>query len=233
VSRTSDLYELQTVDLELAGKRAALAEVETGLQSNPALDELRERLREEQAHLAAYEAEQRDADLRTKEARERVGAQEVKLYGGAIHDTRELSHLQASLQQEQAALRRDEDELLQIMARVETAQAEIARLKDEIAALESQWEQERERLLNQQAELQRAIAAAEARRATVAARIRRDDLQTYTVLGARLGGRAVARVLRGTCQECHIALPTVVVQRARRGEELAVCSSCQRILYVS
>src|SRR5205823_1209145 len=122
--------------------------------------------------LGDLEAEMHDVDLRTREARERVGESEVKLYGGSVSDTRELGHMQASLAQEQAALRRDEDELLQIMGRVETAQASAAQLRDEIAALEAGWEQERAQLQTQHEELTQAIAVTESRRATVAARVR-------------------------------------------------------------
>ncbi|MCX6022278.1 MAG: C4-type zinc ribbon domain-containing protein [Chloroflexi bacterium] len=80
--------------------------------------------------------------------------------------------------------------------------------------------------------MQSLIAALEARRSVVAARLRGDDQAVYNTLAIRLSGRPVARVERGICQECRIALPTVVIQRARRGEELANCSSCQRILFV-
>lgn len=232
VSRTSDLYDLQMVDLELAARRAALAEIDARLEGNPVLDDLRARLDAEREQLTAIQAEQRDVDLRTREARERVGAAETKLYGGSVVDARELGHLQASLEQDQAALRRDEDALLLVMTRAETVQATVQELEEEIAELETGWAAERAQLEAQREELAAQMGSIEARRASVAARVRRDDLQTYNMLAARLAGRAVAKVQRGACQECHISLPTVVVQRARRGEELATCSSCQRILYV-
>lgn len=232
MSRTSDLYDLQAADLDLATRRALLADVEARLQGDPAIADLRARLRAEQEQLSALMAEQRDIDLRTREARGRVGVAEAHLYDGTVVDSRELGHMQASLEQDQAALRRDEDDLLLIMTRTETMQATVRDLEEEIVELESSWEAERAHLETQRDELTAQAAAIEARRNAVAARIRRDDIQTYNLLAARLAGRPVAKVLRGACQECHISLPMVVVQRARRGEELATCSSCQRILYV-
>ncbi|MCX6022279.1 MAG: hypothetical protein NTZ05_11215 [Chloroflexi bacterium] len=122
MSRTSDLYDLQKVDLELTGQRTLLAEVEGRLAGNPDLEDLRARLQAEQEQVAALQSEQRDLDLRAREARERVGATEVKLYGGGTSDARELSYLQASLAQDQAVLSRDEDELIGVLARMESAQ---------------------------------------------------------------------------------------------------------------
>lgn len=233
VSRTSDLYDLQAVDLDLATRRALLAEVEARLEGDPAIDDLRVRLRAEREQLDALLSEQRDVDLRTREARERVGTAEAHLYDGTVVDSRELGYMQASLEQDQVALRHDEDDLLLVMTRVETMLTTVRDLEEEITDLEASWEAERAHLETRRDELTAQAAAIDARRTTVATRIRRDDIQTYTFLATRLAGRPVAKVLRGACQECHISLPTVVVQRARRGEELATCSSCTRILFVA
>ena len=233
MSRTSDLYDLQAVDLDLAARQALLAEIDARLEGDPAIDDLRARLIVEREQLGAVQGEQRDIDLRTRDARERVGTAEAHLYDGTVVDSRELGHLQASLEQDQTALRRDEDDLLLVMTRTETLQTTVRDLEEEIAELETSWEAERAQLESQREVLSAQTAAIEARRTTVAARIRRDDIQTYTFLATRLAGRPVAKVLRGACQECHISLPTVVVQRARRGEELATCSSCTRILFVA
>lgn len=232
MSRTSDLYDLQKVDLELTSQRTLLAEVEGRLAGNPDLEDLRARLQAEQEQVAALQSEQRDLDLRAREARDRVGATEVKLYGGGTSDARELSHLQASLAQDQAVLSRDEDQLMGVLARMETAQGTARSVQEQLEEWQTSWDRERTDLTAQQHEVQTLIAALEARRAVVAARLRRDDQAVYSTLAIRLGGRPVARVERGICQECRIALPTVVIQRARRGEELANCSSCQRILFV-
>jgi hypothetical protein len=44
-------------------------------------------------------------------------------------------------------------------------------------------------------------------------------------------GQAVAKVERGECQGCHIAVPTSQWQRVKAGD-LIQCNSCSRILCV-
>jgi predicted nucleic acid-binding Zn-ribbon protein len=44
-------------------------------------------------------------------------------------------------------------------------------------------------------------------------------------------GVAVAEVLDGRCSVCHIAVRPQYLQDLKRGEQVQVCESCQRILY--
>ena len=46
-------------------------------------------------------------------------------------------------------------------------------------------------------------------------------------------GRAVSKVVQGRCQGCRISISMSDQQRARMGNELARCSNCGRILYLS
>jgi predicted nucleic acid-binding Zn-ribbon protein len=51
----------------------------------------------------------------------------------------------------------------------------------------------------------------------------------YEKLRTAKQGRAVATVLRETCQGCRISLPSNLVQRMRAGATVQ-CVSCERIL---
>jgi len=51
-------------------------------------------------------------------------------------------------------------------------------------------------------------------------------------LRLRRAGRAVALLEGELCLGCRVTLPTSKAQQARQREDLTLCSSCERILYV-
>jgi len=54
----------------------------------------------------------------------------------------------------------------------------------------------------------------------------------YEDLRLRRAGRAVALLEGELCLGCRVTLPTSKAQQARQREDLTLCSSCERILYV-
>jgi hypothetical protein len=44
-------------------------------------------------------------------------------------------------------------------------------------------------------------------------------------------GSAVAEVVDGRCSVCHIAIRPQFLQDVKRGEQVLMCESCQRILF--
>ena len=59
-----------------------------------------------------------------------------------------------------------------------------------------------------------------------------DDLALYERMRARLGGVALARLVQGRCDGCHVALSASEVDRIRREPPDAriECEHCGRLL---
>jgi predicted nucleic acid-binding Zn-ribbon protein len=59
-----------------------------------------------------------------------------------------------------------------------------------------------------------------------------DLAERYEVLRSHLGGVGAARLVGDRCDGCHLALPSVEVERIRRlpPDEFATCPQCDRIL---
>jgi predicted nucleic acid-binding Zn-ribbon protein len=58
-----------------------------------------------------------------------------------------------------------------------------------------------------------------------------DLLQTYRVLRAHRSGIAVAPVVQGACQMCHMNLPPQLFIDLQKDEHVLHCPACQRIIY--
>ena len=99
--------------------------------------------------------------------------------------------------------------------------------------IEREWHENQQKLSKQQTELEAELAKLEQKREMLAGQIDSVSLDLYEEVRRAKQGQAVAKVMQGRCQGCRISLPVSDQQRARMGQELAQCSNCGRILYLS
>jgi predicted nucleic acid-binding Zn-ribbon protein len=130
----------------------------------------------------------------------------------------------------QSEIRRAEDRILDLMGESEDLDknvkaAEIA-LKAEKAQVEAEKQQARARTEADQ----KALADLEATKKSIVASMTPSVYKNYERIRSRRGV-AVAEVLDGRCSVCHIAVRPQYLQDLKRGEQVQVCESCQRILY--
>ncbi|MQY55452.1 MAG: hypothetical protein GH156_02630 [Dehalococcoidia bacterium] len=227
------LYELQEIDLEIDAKREALSEVMGRLGQSEVLDQVRLSLAGDEERLVELERSQREQEREVEDLRAKATASEEKLYGGTVKNPKELASLQEQVVNLQRKMRERDDKTLDIMAEVDTMQQKVSLKRGEVAKIEEDWRAEQASLSQQQAELGAALASLEQKGKDLAGKLDASSLELYQALRRKRHGRAVAKVEQGMCQGCRIALPMSELQRARLGQELVQCSSCERILYVS
>lgn len=230
MSAVADLLALQETDLALDKALARLAEIDESLGESEELIEARAQAEATAAVLHEIKVRQKDAELQADEARTKAADVEKKLYSGSIRNPKELQDLELDLKSLREQLRRKEDELLAVLEEAEAAETEATAAAERYAAVRAAWEANRDQLLAERAELEPEAERLRAIREGQAAGIDRSILSLYDAIRSRRGGRAVARVERGMCQGCRISLPVSVLQRARTGNGLIQCVSCERIL---
>jgi hypothetical protein len=229
----ADLYLLQEIDLEMQAKQTALSDVQARLGESEELEEAR-RAAEEQHHLLREgQKKQREAEWTVEEIRTKIQPLEEKLYGGTIKNPKELVGFHQDVDSLRGRQRELEDRVLEAMSLVEEAERGLAEANRWLSEVEARWQAEQGDLSGQRDDLQREIPELEARRSRQETTIEAEVMRQYDALRATHQGRAVAKVERGMCQGCRITLPIHVLQRARRGNHLVHCTSCERILYLS
>jgi hypothetical protein len=233
LSKGRQLYELQELDLEIEAKREALAHVESRLGESDALLQASAALATEKEHLAELERSQRLEEWGVEDLGAKVALLEEKLYGGSVKNPKELTSIQEQVEHLKRRRREQEDKVLDIMTEVESVQKKITMKRRELEGMEERWRQEQAELSQEQAKLSAALATLEQKRKDLVSKIDAASLELYRSLRAKRQGRAVAKVEQGMCQGCRIVLPMTELQRARIGQGIVQCSSCERILYVS
>ncbi len=227
------LYGLQELDLEISHQNGRIAEIATQLADRSELDDLETQLEAQTAPLQEARQEHRTCELDVEATRTKLTDSESKLYGGSVTNLRELEGLEKEATILRAQLEELDAKLLEMMVRLEESQEKVRSTQETISRVEEGWELEKSQLTAEQGELVKAVVAHEARRTQLTAQLGAEDLKLYEDLRQSKGGVAIAKVERGLCRGCRMALPTHQLQRARAGRETVRCNSCGRILFVS
>lgn len=226
------LQQLQELDSRTETARTTLAQLISLIGDRRALEQREAELPRKQSELHRLEAEQRDLDLQAEERRNKILADEGKLYGGRVTNPKELASLSDEVAQDKRQLSAIEDKLLELFERIDEATAQVRGLQESLAREAAEWESTQQAARARKAETEAALASFQDQRTALSEQIDAAARSSYESLRRQKGGVAVAQVQQRTCQACRVALTPAQEQRARIGADLITCHSCGRILYV-
>jgi hypothetical protein len=227
----TELVRLQEADLALDSRRATLAAAESRIGETDELLQLRERVAMLRDALRAAEGTQKDVELEADALKAKIAPAEEKLYSGVVKNPKELTDLQADVEQLKRQLSSVEDRDLEALTSLESAQSEFRTAEAELAALEQSWAAEQAELTATIARLGTEIGELEGTRRERVEYIDNDLLARYDHVRRAHQGRGVAKLDRNLCLGCRISLPVSMVNKARSGGAVVQCPNCERILY--
>lgn len=143
-----------------------------------------------------------------------------KEYGAA---SREVEHKRKSISDRESELKKVSEAATAGATQLESRGKDVEGLRAELAASEAA---QAEQLAKLQAELVEARATRDEARAAV----EKQWLKIYDSL-AQKRGYAVAPVIKGVCQGCHMALPPQLNNILARMESIETCPRCSRLVY--
>jgi len=230
MATSRQLYELQSIELEIEAAEKELLQKEAMLGESRELLEARQRQQQATRQLEEPKKQQKTLEWEIDDIAGKLSKVQQDLYGGRIVNPKELS----GLQHEAESLKKKSDSLeekaLEIMEQVDTATAELAVSDSHQAATETKWKEEQKQLAADIGQLKDSLTGLWQQRQQAAASIDGETLDCYNRL-RKQKGTAVAQVNQGTCRGCRISLSTAELQRAK-GSRLVMCSSCGRILFI-
>ena len=233
MNTAKQLYELQEVDLDVERKTESLAQVKSQLGKDDELVAVRSAFDTAKKHLSDLEHQQKSEEWEVNDLGAKVAVVEKKLFGGSMKNPKELMAFQQDLELLKAQRSEREDKLLALMLDVDTAQQDVSQKSSTFAAAERDWQENQQKLSQQKLDLEAELGALGEKRKLLAEQIDSASLSLYEEVRRVKQGQAVAKVMQGRCQGCRISLPVSDQQKARMGHELAKCSNCGRILYLS
>jgi uncharacterized protein len=231
MSVSGRLYRLQLTDSEWDEKSYRLAEVVEALGVSDDVARARQAVAESEGLLHGSRAKIRALELEVGNIEAKLKANQERMYGGKVHNPKELS----GLSEEAKSLRRRrsdaEDAALELMLQAETQEAELAERRACLRQAEAALAEQQAVLQAEKEQLEARLTDLEELRTELRSRIGSADLALYDDLRSALGGVAVALLRRGMCQVCGVDVPTDDARAAERGEGLHYCPVCNRLLY--
>jgi predicted nucleic acid-binding Zn-ribbon protein len=231
MSRASNLYRLQELDLDLDRSRNRIEEIKVTLEDDEEVRRYQRSLDEADEVLKNTRTVNLGAEHAVATQREKIAQTESKLYGGLIRNPKELQDLQQEAESLKRFLMTLEDRLLEAMIGLEDAvqkqilaREDLNRVEEAHAALHKDLKQEHE-------ELEIRISRCTAEREAALENVSREDLTLYQELRKRKCGVAIALLQEGSCSICGLNLARSIQQAIGSGTELITCNQCGRILY--
>lgn len=227
--RLKTLIELQKIDMavrELEGRyRQIPREIEKLEQalaeSGTVLSEYRKRLEE-------IERTRRGKERDIEANNERAKKHESQLY--VLKSNKDYQAMIGQIEELKMANSLLDDEVLQLLD-------ELDQLKSTIAGKEAEFEDEKRRIQEETAELNRQLQAIgrelEARRQTraqVVKHVEKPLLERYMRI-AKVRHNAVVPLKSSACSGCFMMIRPAVLTKVRSGSSIVTCDACNRILY--
>ena len=232
MSRPFQLYHLQQLDTQLDGIHARLKEIESALADDSEVNLGREQAAQVNADLLQARQNLRNAEFETQQQRIKIEQTEATLYGGKVHNPKELK----DLEDEAAALKRHlsvlEDRQLESMLVEEEAAKCHSTSLVELEAVLARHQRRLGELNLEKEKLEKDLKRSEDERRVAAGAIPAEDLSVYEQLRQKRRGLAVAKVTDRACAACGSTLNAVLLNAARSPNTLNMCDHCGRILYL-
>lgn len=227
------LYRLQQVDSQMDQIRARLAAIQETLQNDVQLRAATEELAatENGFRLAEREVKSREAEVQKQQLK--IEQAETSLYGGHVHNPKELQDLQLDVASLKRHLETLEGRELEAMLAVENAEKELQSSKTKLEKVKSILSSQYVDLTKEGDLLQKETERLDSERKAIMIDILPSSIQSYEVLRRQKRGIAITTISDSACSACGTTLTPSQQQSARGVSQLFNCPTCGRILYAN
>lgn len=225
------LQKLQDIDTQTKEIQTTIEQVPAKLApAKQDLEKLASMLEIERQQLADTEkwrADQEDIVRREEEALKHAKA---KL--SEAKNARDFGAASREIDNKKRSIHDREQEILKVYEALEIGREKLASHEEDVAKLRAHVEGEEEKFADTLKELAAKAEEITAGRPEVEAAIEKSLLDRYNKVMQRRG-TAVAEVIDGVCQGCHMSLAPQLAIQVERGESIQSCRHCGRLLYVA
>jgi predicted nucleic acid-binding Zn-ribbon protein len=231
MTQTLNLYRLQQADTRLAQIEVRLNAIRSLLESDKELLSAIGMAENAHAQLISAEKTLRQTEYEVKNQQVKIEQTESTLYGGLVHNPKELQ----DLQQEAAALKRYliklEDQQLEAMITLDNAQVSEKNASEALEKTQSASDLQNKGLVSERDSLLKEAERLRQEREAALSMVDATSLAHYEQLRADRRGVAVTTMSDGSCDACGTTLPPAQQQMVHHATQIIRCPTCGRILY--
>ena len=233
MSAALGLFRLQQVDSQMDQIQARLKTIDETLSNDVELRRAIELLAAAEGKLATAERAMAMSDADVVKQRIKIQQAEASLYGGAVHNPKELQDLQKDVASLKRHLETLEARELETMTAVESAEAEVKSATSAVETIKRSRSTQSSDLTREGNSLQKDMERLESERKAVAGNVSKDLFTLYDQLRQQRRGIAVTTINDSSCAACGTTLTPSQQQNARSTTQLFNCPTCGRILFAN
>lgn len=233
MSAALGLFRLQQVDSRMDQIQARLKAIDETLQNDLELRNAMQRVAAAEDKLADAERSLKASDAEVEKQRIKIQQAEASLYGGAVHNPKELQDLQLDVASLRRHLETLESRELDTMAAVEQAETELKAAAAALETVKAGRSSQTTDLTHEGDALKKDLESLESERKAIAVNVTEDLFTLYNQLRRQRRGIAVATISDSSCAACGTTLTPSQQQSARSTTQLFNCPTCGRILFAN
>ena len=233
MSAALGLYRLQQVDSQIDHARARLKAIQQTLDNDEELRASMERFTTAEKRLDEAERLLKQSELEVEKQRIKIQQAEASLYGGLVHNPKELQDLQKDVASLKRHLETLEERQLEAMETAENAERELKTGQADLDRVKASRGEQFQHLTEESNLLNRDLERFSSERLAVMQDLANQALLAYEALRKQRRGIAVTTINDSSCSACGTTLTASQQQSARSTSQLFYCPSCGRILYAN
>ena len=231
MSAAPGLFRLQQVDTRIGQTESRLRAIQETLENDAELKATQQKLQAAEQEEFHNEHDRRSAEAGARDQQIKIQQAESNLYGGKVHNPKELQDLQADVLSLKKHLSAIEELELEAMVKLEASQTTLEAAREDLGRVQARVADANRHLLVEQEKLQRELADLQSERQAAISAVDSGILSGYEALRQRHRGLAVAVVADNACGACGTTVTAALQQSARHAADLVFCPSCGRILF--
>ena len=233
MSAALGLYRLQQVDSQLDHAHARLTSIQQTLENDEELRRSTERCLVAENRFKEAESLLTHSEQEVEKQRIKIQQTEASLYGGLVHNPKELQDLQKEVASLKRHLETLEERELEAMEAAENTEKELGIAQAELERVKASKGEQFRDLTEESTVLNRDLERYSSERLAVVQDLTPPAIKSYDQLRKLRRGIAVTTLSDGACAACGTTLTASQQQSAHSTSQLFYCPSCGRILYAT
>ncbi len=154
---------------------------------------------------------------------------EKDLYNGEIKDFRELEYLNDEKDKLKEIISDTETEILEFMVQVDIIEEELLMMEKSLYDIKDKNNKLKNKYRDLEENLKNKIRFEEDEIRTLESKIDVSILGKYNII-RKNKGTALVKIKNNICSGCNMLIPTILIDKLNKQEEIIYCESCGRIL---
>jgi len=233
MSAALGLYRLQQVDSQIDQIQVRLKAIQQTLENDVVLRAATEGLAAAESRHKESERTLKLSEAEVEKQRIKLQQTEASLYGGKVHNPKELQDLQKDVAYLKRHLETLEERQLEAMLAAEETEKDLQTAKTDLERVLSNLKELNRDLTTEGDVLRKDLERLNSERQAVVTDIAGQTLTVYDQLRKQKRGLAITTIEDNSCEACGTTLTQSQQQTARSTTHLFHCPTCGRILYAN